>query len=457
MIIKTSPFHIFLIFILLSCENEKSKGVFFGGQIINPSSNYVSLYKGNISIDTFNLNKDYKFIKKYDTISDGIYELEHMPEHQTILLENGDSIWARINASSFDESIYFSGKGSSKNNFLIESMLNEKNDDKYLSTKYSTNSIDFNLIIDSLIMKHKNSWIKMDSLNELSKIAQKITQASYIYPYATKRERYALLRGTNWSKKEDSVFFDYRKYLNYGDNDLAFFNPYINYTLNYINEKSLDSGQLYFNEKSLTKFNIKRLKMIDKLISGDLLRNNLARAIAFEEILNFDNHNNHNEFLEIYSAINTSKNYLSEVLEMHSDITKMGYGKRLPRIQLNNTNGQITNSSQILNGKPTVFYFWSQTQMNHYRNTIDKVFLLQKKYPKYRFIGICIQPFNSMISKVLNMMNINLQNQFSISNFERASKRWVLTLLNKAIIIDSRGRIKQGFANFSEENFEENL
>ena len=105
-----------------------------------------------------------------------------MPEHQTILLENGDSIWARINASSFDESIYFSGKGSSKNNFLIESMLNEKNDDKYLSTKYSTNSIDFNLIIDSLIMKHKNSWIKMDSLNELSKIAQKITQASYIYP-----------------------------------------------------------------------------------------------------------------------------------------------------------------------------------------------------------------------------------------------------------------------------------
>tara|TARA_B100001113_G_scaffold333742_1_gene311854 strand:- start:171 stop:1292 length:1122 start_codon:yes stop_codon:yes gene_type:complete len=373
------------------------------------------------------------------------------------LLENGDSIWARINASSFDESIYFSGTGSSKNNFLIESMLNERNDDNYLSTKYSSNSNAFNLIIDSLIIKQKNSWIKMDSLNNLSKIAQKITQASYIYPYATKRERYALLRGTNWSKKEDSIFFDYRKYLNYGDNDLAFFNPYINYTINYINEKALDSGQLYFNEKSLTKFNIKRLKMIDKLISGDLLRNNLARAIAFEEILNFDNHVNHNEFLEIYSKINTSKNYISEVLEMHSDITKMGYGKRLPRIQLKNTKGKLTNSSQILNGKPTVFYFWSQTQMNHYRNTMNKVFILQKKYPNYRFVGICIQPFNTMISKVLNMMKINLENQFSILNFERVSKKWVLTLLNKAIITDSSGRIKQGFANFSEENFEENL
>ena len=129
-----------------------------------------------------------------------------MPEHQTILLENGDSIWARINAASFDESIYFSGKGSSKNNFLIESMLTENKYDNYLSSKYSSNSTDFNIIIDSLIIKQKNSWIKMDSLNNLSKIAQKITQASYIYPYATKRERYALLRGTNWSKKKDSIF-----------------------------------------------------------------------------------------------------------------------------------------------------------------------------------------------------------------------------------------------------------
>ena len=37
---------------------------------------------------------------------------------------------------------------------------------------------------------------------------------------------------------------------------------------------------------------------------------------------------------------------------MHSDITKMGYGKRLPRIELESTEGETTNSSQILNGKP---------------------------------------------------------------------------------------------------------
>lgn len=65
----------------------------------------------------------------------------------------------------------------------------------------------------------------MDSLNTLSPIAQKVTQAAYIYPYATIRERYALLRGSQWTAEEDSLYFSFRQYLNYSDNDLAFLIP----------------------------------------------------------------------------------------------------------------------------------------------------------------------------------------------------------------------------------------
>ena len=46
----------------------------------------------------------------------------------------------------------------------------------------------------------------MDSLNKLSPIAQKVTQAAYIYHYANIRERYALLRGAKWTPQEDSLF-----------------------------------------------------------------------------------------------------------------------------------------------------------------------------------------------------------------------------------------------------------
>ena len=43
-----------------------------------------------------------------------------------------------------------------------------------------------------------------------------------------------------------AAFFDYRKYLNLGETDLAFFDPYINYLMNYLSEKALDSAQNYF-------------------------------------------------------------------------------------------------------------------------------------------------------------------------------------------------------------------
>jgi hypothetical protein len=95
--------------------------------------------------------------------------------------------------------------------------------------------------------------------------------------------------------------------------------------------------------------------------------------------------------------------------------------------------------------------------MNHYKNTLERVKALQKRYPKIRFVGICIQPFNSMVDQVQKMMEINPQDQFSLVDFEKASEAWVLTLLNKAIILNSKGRIIEGFGNFSATEFQELL
>ena len=121
----------------------------------------------------------------------------------------------------------------------------------------------------------------MDSINNLSPIAQKVTQAAYIYPYASIRERYALLRSSKWTEAKDSLFFSYRKFLNYGDNDLAFFDPYVNYILNYLSQKALKVENHILEQKKQHLLNVRRLEILDKMISGKLLRNNLARAIAF--------------------------------------------------------------------------------------------------------------------------------------------------------------------------------
>jgi hypothetical protein len=95
--------------------------------------------------------------------------------------------------------------------------------------------------------------------------------------------------------------------------------------------------------------------------------------------------------------------------------------------------------------------------MSHYRNTVLKVKLLEKLYPKYNFIGVCIQPFNEVVFEVHRMMNINPETQMAFTNFDKDSKKWVISLLNRAIIVDTDGKIKEGFGNFSASDFEDIL
>ena len=439
-----------LSILILSCKHNSKTNIndsFLGGQIINPSSRYVTLYKKNISIDCLLLDTNNIFKINLSNIEPGIYKIEHIPEYQSIIIEPGDSIWMRVNSSDFNKSIFFSGVGSSKNNFLTDMELKISDENQFLSSKYSMDSKSFSNLIDSLLIDKKNTWIKMDSINKLSKLSQKITMASYVYPYATIRERYSLLRGTNWGLKEDSIYFDYRSFLNFEEKDLAFFDPYINYVMNYLNKQSLDSSMYFFNYKKQTDFNIKKLQTLESNISGRELKNNLARAIAYDEILNFENHLYHENFLQYYFAINTNTKFLAEVLNLHNDIKKMSRGFILPEINLQNSNLDTVSSNTLFKDKNTLIYFWSQTQMNHYGRAIKVVNKIKEIKPNYQFIGVSLQPLNQLAIDVSKMMNQEIKNQYSIIDFENASKKWIISLLNKAIITDSEGKIINGFGN----------
>jgi hypothetical protein len=55
------------------------------------------------------------------------------------------------------------------------------------------------------------------------------------------------------------------------------------------------------------------------------------------------------------------------------------------------------------------------------------------------------------------MMNIDPKTQLAFTNFDKDSKTWVLSLLNRAIVVDADGKIKEGFGNFSAPDFEDLL
>ena len=447
-----------ILFFSNSCNIKNSRDNFFlGGEIINPSSNYVNFYYNNIKIDSIELNSENKFFKNLENIQPGVYRIEHIPENQYIIIENGDSLWIRVNVEDFKESLSFSGRGSSKNNFLVDmSNLNDYEND-FLSQIYNQESSDYKIVIDSLMDEKKDIWELFNKSVNQRNLGRNITKASIKYNYYNKLERYALLRGREWSKEEREEFFSYRDEVNLNDSELSLFEPYVTYLMNFFNEKTLDSGEVYSYAKNNTDFNIKKLLIIDSQINDPYLKNNLARATAIEEILNFKNNDLHDEFIDYYTYVNTSNRYLDEITKLYNDIEKMKKGNVLPEVNILDFNGNITSSGEEFIGSKTFIYFWSQTQMNHYRRTIRRVEELKQQYPQYRFVGICIQPYTDMVSQAQNILNLDLSNQFSFKDFESSSKDWVLTFLNKTIVIDEKVKIIDAFSNLFTNDIEKIL
>ena len=74
--------------LLLGCNTsvDAPTSAFFGGQIINPSSDYISLYKYDQRIDSLGLNEKNRFLRKYDSLDFGLFKMEHLPENQMVLI-----------------------------------------------------------------------------------------------------------------------------------------------------------------------------------------------------------------------------------------------------------------------------------------------------------------------------------------------------------------------------------
>ena len=453
-------YYLIFISILFSCNNKifNDKSIFIGGNIINPSSKFVLLYKNEEMIDTIFLDQENKFSKRFFNLSPGVYKLEHPPKNESVFLENGDSIWTRVNTVDFNASISFSGIGSGKNNYLVKNKNQLRNETSFLSSKYSLDPLIFSKIIDSLLNVNNQNWKKFDSLSELSELGKKITQSSYIYPYANRKERYYLIRGGSNIIKDKSNFFNFRKKLNYEEEELNSFEPYIKYLLSYVNNIVINSDKNYFKTMGETSFNINRLIVIDSTIYSKKLRSTLFRSIAYDELINFENHKNHKKFIDFFSKLqNGSENHIEEIKSLYNSISLMQKGKKLPSIELEDTNFNKINSNTIFENKPSVIYFWSQTQMNYFKNTYKFVNRFKKIYPNYRYIGISIQPFNSLVLNFQKDSGIFGDDQYAMVNFERGSKKWVLTLLNKGLIIDENQTIKEGFGVFTSNNFEKIL
>jgi len=450
---------ILTVSLLIGCEKKTIKPLeaYFIGEIINPSSDNVLLYSDNKVIDTLKLSTDKRFFKKFDSINHGLFKMEHLPENQMLIIETGDSILSRANMSDFNGSLFFSGRGAAKNNFLMETYLKLQDEISFLSSKYSLSGKSFNQIIDSLQSEKYINWKRLIEKNNFSNFTKKITEASFKYPYANRKARYALIRGKSKNIKTDSAYFRYRDKLNYNDEELSFFEPYISYLMSYLSIEALEKDETFYSAKNNTNFNVKRIEVIENKIKNTKLKNILARAVAYEEIMNFNNQISHEKFLKSYSLINPNQEYYNEIIGLNKSLMQMRTGRPLPIVMLENNKGQIITSNKAFMGQKTVLYFWSQTQMNHFKRNEERAKVYKEKFPDYRFVGISIQPYNQLVRNYQEIMNIDIKHQLALVNYQTTTSEWVINLLNKGIILDKNCLILEGFGNFGYEKSFESL
>ena len=447
----------FIIVLLAACNTaqKKSPTVYFGGEIVNPTSEHVVLFKGDMALDTAYLDENNRFSFQLDSVDEGLHHFNHFPELQYVFLEAGDSLQLRLNTVDFDESLAFSGTNEQINNFLLEMFLTNELQEEFIYKYYSLEPEAFLRKIDSL----KN--LKLESLNrlsneaELSTGAMEIARVGIMYSSYISKEAYPFYHKKK--KGEKSIhnlppdFYDYRANINYDDNDLNYYQPYFNFmiwhlgNLSYMDCKN-GCGTKIKMSKTQLHFNQHKLMLIDSLIKQNELRDNLFRYVAMDYLLKYDKEENIEIFIKEFHQLSGNNRHIHEINGLYDGIRKLQPKKELPEFLVYDSEGNKVSLKDIGKDRKVVFYFWSAPEKRHFTNMIKRINLLKEKYPEYTFIGINLKTEHSQWNNMLEVSQLDKSEQFWTENFDEVAHTLHVYDRNRSIIAND-GIIVDAFAN----------
>lgn len=444
-----------LLSVLLSCKNQEDSAktiTWIGGQIVNPTMDYIIFSKGNKVLDTVELDSNNFFLYKTDKIKPGLYSLRHS-ESQIFYIEPGDSLLLHVNTMDFDESLAYSGRGAAQNNLLMYLYLENEAENKNLPNWYGLPAAEFTCKIDSLKNLKLKEYKDFIAKNTVSEDFKKIAQANINYDYFIKKEIYAAANRNNPDKFADG-FFDYRKNIDLGREELNFYYPYYRFTNRYIEN-------LVFSEykdptavdRNSFDFKYRQIQLIDSIVTSDTLKNSLLRYNALWFLLNSKNAEEEKRFFEVFSKMNTDKKHLAEVSEMLATTLKLTPGNTVPNVALVNTDNVVKDLLSIIKA-PTVIYFWSGQSRSHYKNIHNRAAELKSKYPEYDFLGINTDRHFKKWRQTVLKSGYNPQSEFQIENLSDAEKKLLVKYKNSAIVLDNNGIILEGKTNLFNANLE---
>lgn len=441
--------------------DKRPSPVYFGGEIVNPTSPYVVLFKDDLVIDSAKLDRSNRFKINFIAESEGLYHFDHSPQFHYVYLEKGDSLNLRLNTLEFDESIVFSGKGEEINNFIVELFLANEEDDRIVDQYFQLEPDVFNEKIESIRHEKLQQLSSLIKEVSLSSRATALINATIDYNAFIYKEKYPFYhkRATHEENLHNipSKFYSYRKELSLNNKDLIYFRPYYNFMKYHLGNLAYMECKEFCLNSSDTKgaihFNEHKLKLIDSLIQEKKLKDNLYRNVVMHYLLKVrDTPENTLSFMETFKAYSPVNTHMDEINQLYKDINNLQPNNTIPNLMVQNSDGRSVGLNDISKDKKVIIYFWSAKHENHFKNVQARLNSIASQYPEHTFIGINRGTDYNQWQSMMELYQLNRANQYRSEDYEMLKTSLVIDHMNKSIIIEN-GRIVNGFADILNLNY----
>ena len=431
------------------------QSTYIGGQIINPTLDYVIFSNGDKVLDTVMLDSNNFFEYRTEKIKAGLHFFSHS-EGQVFYIEPGDSLLMHLNTIDFDESLAYSGKGSEQNNLLMDLYLQNEIENRNLPNWYDLSSKEFERKIDSIKKEKTKEYEDFIKQNKVANDFKNIALANIQYDYYSKKEMYAAANRST-SEKLGKNYYDYRKKIDFNRNDLRFYYPYYRFMNRYFDNivcSRYDTATP--PDRKAFDYSFRKIQIIDSLVTSDSIKNRLVRYNTMYYLLNASNSDEEKQLYETFKKINTDQKNLDEVTKLYEATVRLTPGNIIPNVLLVNTDNVLMELESVIKA-PTVLYFWSGQPSIQHQNQHRRAAELKSKYPEYDFIGVNTDTHFKKWRSIIYQSKYDSKYEYQVENLTDAQKNLLLKYINNVLIVDEGGVILDGKINMFNVNFEQKL
>jgi len=346
---------ILLVLTIIACSKEETKidYVILTGKIENINGPTLSVRSSVKVLKDISVQEDGTFIDTIKDVQPGYYIFRYNNETSGFYLKPGDNLNLSLDTNEFDESIVYSGIGSTENNYLVQKFLKDEGLGKLGAYQYlgTLNENDYVKIADSV---KKLEFEYLESQKDIDPDFRVLEEASITYNWVNRLDRYELYRRHVTEEKDFEVsenYPDYNRGLNLEDETLLGINDYSAYLISYYNKKAKDLAQ-----QNNTAIDITYLKTLNSEIKSPVIKEKLLYAAARSGISYTESVQ---DYYDVFMASSTDDVHKEDITEKYKKLIKLSKGQPSPKfVNYENYNGSKT-SLDDLKGKYVYIDVWA--------------------------------------------------------------------------------------------------